>query len=77
MAEIGEAGWRVTYRAAGASWAVASGYTPAGHVFYERIDHMCAGAAVTGFVAVWPSDRASRARFDHWIEGLRVGSYRC
>ena len=77
QAGASEAGWRVTYRASGASWAVASGYTPSGHVFYERIDLMCAGASVTGFIAVWPADPASRARFDHWVGGARIGAYRC
>lgn len=70
-------GWRVTYRASGESWTVASGFTQTGHVFYERTDLTCGGATVAGFVAVYPDDAASRARFDKWIEKTRVGSFRC
>lgn len=73
---IGE-GWRVTYRAVGETWTVASGFTQTGHVFYERTDLTCGGATVAGFVAVYPDDPASRARFDRWIDRTRVGSFRC
>lgn len=70
-------GWRVTYRATGETWTVASGFTQTGHVFYERTDLACGGATVAGFVAIYPNDPASRARYDKWIEQTRAGSFRC
>lgn len=70
-------GWRVTYRASGPTWSVASGFTRAGHVFYERRDIMCGGKTLTGFVAVYRADPASRATFDPWIKRTRVSAYRC
>lgn len=73
---VGADGWRVTYRAGGTTWAVASGFTDAGHVFYERRDLMC-GTSLTGFVAVYPADRPSRAVFDGWLRRIRIGAHRC
>ena len=74
---VNDDGWRVTYRASGDTWTVSSGYTRTGHVFYERMDFMCGRSTLTGFVVVYPSDRASRARFDSWNGRLKIRSHAC
>lgn len=70
-------GWRITYRAGGDTWMVNSGYTRTGHVFYERTDFMCGKSTLTGFVAVYPSDPANRARFDPWISRIKMRAHAC